>query len=373
MTEHDPHGGSPHADGVRPMAPPPPPPPPGLFPNPPVPRAPSLAEKPARGRGTSASTAAQPAETGGDADTATASRPPARKRNTVAITLIAVGVTLCGLLGIAAIVIGVGLGGLGDRIAASQAEKHMSVAVVTVRDAGKSLDALDIRATDAAVTRAAVASATTAMHSVRDELAAAKVAIDRAKDSQGKTDYLSAITAATHANDALQDLITYASTASSTLDILIQASNVTRRANEELSTAIAAGNRSDWATMKSEATAASRDYAKGAMLFADATAIDSSAGLDLATAYCSRRRQQADVVARMADEGRRGQRAAYADDAKHSDSLGRQAEGSGAPGIVSDPDWARKRLDAFEQRINQQAGLADALRKKALQELGSSR
>ena len=60
------------------------------------------------------------------------------------------------------------------------------------------------------------------------------------------------------------------------------------------------------ARMKTKAGAASADYGRAAQLFREAHKLDPSAGLDKAAAYAAKRKEQADLVRRMADEGDAG-------------------------------------------------------------------
>ena len=106
------------------------------------------------------------------------------------------------------------------------------------------------------------------------------------------------------------------------------------------------------------------------MLFREAHALDVSAGFDKAAIYAEKRKLEADVVARMADEGKANHVSAYNSDIKKQAALGKQAEAAGTPAIVSDPNWAENRLADVGNKIDAAAKQADDLRTKALKELG---
>jgi hypothetical protein len=86
--------------------------------------------------------------------------------------------------------------------------------------------------------------------------------------------------------------------------------------------------------------------------------------------YARKRKQQADIVVRMADEGKAGRISAYNDDIKKQAALDKEAMAAGTPAILSDPNWAESRLEKLRQSIMADAEKADTLRSKALKELG---
>ena len=92
-------------------------------------------------------------------------------------------------------------------------------------------------------------------------------------------------------------------------------------------------------------------------------------GFKKAAAYAEKRRQQANVVIRMAAEGKAGQATAYNADIKRQAALGKAAVAIELPAIVTDPAWAENRLASLSESIAVEAARVDDLRLKALTEL----
>ncbi len=343
--------------------PPPPPPPPGGMtpPLPPTqPPGPAYAP-PAPAPGTApAGAAPTPPD---------ASVPPKKKRGGL-IALIVALVLVCGLGGCAAVIWGIGASGK-DTATIKQAETHYSAASDAVEKAGASVQTAQSAATPAEV-QAAIDASNKSLRTGRDEIAAAKVSIETLKDSQGKTDYLASLAAATAAMDVLQDLLGYLGTANDMLGKVQQASAAATTANDALNSAISQANKSNYSSMESKARTASTNYARAADLFTAAHQLDPAAELDKAAAYCAKRKKQADVVIVMAGQGKAGKISAYNANVKKMNALGREAEKIGEPAIVSDPEWATKRLSVLTTQLQEQGAKADELHKKALEELGYS-
>jgi hypothetical protein len=318
------------------MAPPPPPPPPGMYQQQPV----------------------QPQP-----------QPPTPKKRTGLIIGIvaAVIVLLCALGGCAAL-----FGSLGksssQKATVEQAEKHYAAAMKAVETATASLKKAS--SGSQADAKVIIVETNKQLRTGRDEIAASKVSAEQLADSQGKTDYQKSLAAAVLTLDALQDMVAYMDTASGMADKAVQAAALTKSGNKSLSAAIGSGNASKYSQMRTQAVAASTAYTKAALLFGQAHALDPSAGLNKAAAYAKKRKLQADVVIRMADEGRASRLSAYNADIKKQAALGKQAEAAGTPAIVSDPKWAENRLAEVGKKIDEAARLADDLRAQALKELG---
>jgi hypothetical protein len=277
-------------------------------------------------------------------------------------------VLLCGLGSCAAVVM-TGLGSKSSQTSsAKQAEEHYAAAMKAVESASTSLKKAE--GADAPSVTVIVTDTTKQLRTGRDELAAAKVAAEQLPDSQGKTDYLASIASANSAMDALQDLIAYMNTASGMAAKALEGAAMAKKANSSLSSAFTSGNHGNYSTMRSQAVSASTNYTKAALLFTQAHELDPSAGLDKAARYAQKRKLQADIVIRMADEGRSGRLSAYNADIKKENALGKQAEAAGEPAIVSDPNWAANRISDLSKRIDEAAAKADEMRAKALKELG---
>jgi len=327
-----PGGYPPQQGGMAP--PPPPPPPPGLFPQ---------------------QSATAPA--------------PKKRRVGLIIGIVAAVLLLCAL-GSCVALIGFGvIGGSGQRATVAQAEQHFSAALSSVATASAAVKEA-VGADDAKAT-AAVDSADKALRNGRDEIAAARAAIEGLDASQGKDDYLASLTSATEALDALQDLVAYMGTATDMASKVDEAGTTGSKAISDLSAAIKSGNSNAYSRMKRQAQAASAGFAKAALLLRDAAKLDTSVGLDKAAAYMDKRKAEADLTVKMADEGKAGKMSAYNADIKRVKTLRAQAAAIGTPAIVEDPQWVEKRLETLSTQITDAAQKADQLRTKALQELGA--
>ena len=162
-----------------------------------------------------------------------------------------------------------------------------------------------------AETKAAIADANNQLRSGRDEVVAAQVAIESLSDSAGKTDYQKSLEAAKGTLGSLQDMVAYVDTASGMAEKAVQGAALAKSANKSLSDAVDSGNSRSYSRMRSQAVAASTAYTKAALLFTQAHVLDPTAGLDKAAAYAQKRKLQADIVVRMADEGRASRISAY--------------------------------------------------------------
>jgi len=332
------------------MAPPPPPPPPGMFPQPgaPEPGTPQPGYPPAAGF-----------------PEAVAPPAPKKKRTGLVIGIIVAVIVVCGLI---AIGIGALSGGNSDKGAVTLAEQHFDAAMKNVEDASMSIKKAS--GGSQAEVSAAIADATKKLRAGRDEIAKATAEVEPLKDSPGRTDYLAGLKAATATLDALQDMVAYMDTANGMAAKAVQAAKLTKDANKSLNNAVNAGNSKRYSEMRTDAVSAATNYTKAGVLFRDAHALDTAAGFDKAAVYAEKRKLQADVVVRMADEGKAGRISAYNSDIKKQAALGKQAQSAGTPAIVSDPNWAENRLADIGNRIDAAAKQADDLRSKALKELG---
>ena len=278
---------------------------------------------------------------------------------------------LCGLGACATVFIAAGTSGASDKKAATQAETHFSAAMTAVESADKAL--ASAKGASNAQTAKAVSDASKQLRAARDEVASAKASAEQIKDSQGKTDYLAGLTAATATLDTLEDMVAYMDSTNGMAARATEAGALASKANGQLGQAISRANGSSYGEMGSQAAAASTNYTKAAVLFKEADKIDPTAGLKAAVVYCQKRKAQADVVVRMAAEGKASRFTAYNADIKKQAALGKEAEAAGTPAIVSDPNWGQKRIAELTLLINTSSTKADELRAKALKELGVSK
>lgn len=335
------------------MAPPPPPPPPGVFDQPTAP----LPEYETSDTG--------PAEPQPQPEV----EPPKRTRVGLIIGGVVALILLCAL-GACAIGVVAFNDSNSQKNTITLAEQHFTIAMNNVDSATISIKKAS--AGSQAEVKAAITDANEKLRQGRDEIAKATAQAEQLKDSQGKTDYINGLKAATATFDALQDMVAYLDAANGMVGKAVQAAALTKEGNKAMNNAIAAGNASRYSAMRSFGVTASTDYTKAALLFREAHAIDPSAGLDKAAVYAEKRKLQADVVVRMADEGKAGRLSAYNSDIKKQAALAKQAEAAGTPAIVSDPNWAANRLEQISTKIDAAAKLADDMRSKALKELGFS-
>ena len=300
--------------------------------------------------------------------------PPAPKKRTGLIVGIIVGVLfLCALGGCAGLLLFASGSSSNstDEATAKLAEKHYSAAMDAVDRADKSLTG--VAGKTPAEVSVVVVSANRELRVGRDEIAAAKVAAEQLKESQGKTDYLVSVAAATKTLDAIQDMLVFMDTANGMAAKSAEAARLASAANDQLDYAVSRANGGSYGDMRRQALAASTNYTKAALLFREAAKLDPSAGLEKAAVYSDKRKAQADVVARMADEGKAGKVSAYNADIKRQAALGAQAKAAGVPAIVSDPNWGKSRLAVVTKTVEDAAKIADDQHAKALQELGLSK
>jgi len=334
-------------------APPPPPPPPGAY----YPPQPPAAGVPVSAPGTPPQVVPQQGSP--------SARPPKKKGKGGIIALVVALLVLCGLGACVAVFL---FSGSGEKSKIAQAETHFTNAETAVGAAESAIASATAAGTGEAMT-SSVAAATKSIRTARDEVASARATAETLKDSQGKTDYLASLAAATSALDGLENLIRYLDTASGMVAKANEAGAIAKKANEDLDDAIGYGNDSSYSKMRSKAVAARDGYAKATVLFEEADKLDPSAGLAKVTTYTRKRKEQSDVVIRMADNGKAGRLSAYNDDIKKQAALGKDAMAAGTPEILDDPKWAEKRLADLSTSIMADAEKTDTLREKALKEL----
>ena len=293
---------------------------------------------------------------------ATNVRPPTRRRTWI-VALIVGLVLLCGLSSCAVLL----LVGDDDAEAVATAEQHYGAILAHTSAANDQVKSLKLG--DAATGQKTLDGISKELRSGRDELAAAKVAIESIDDSQGKTDYLSALGEITTALEGLEGVVDYLGTANAMTASLAAAGSSGGKAADDLNDAISAGNSRDYAEMRTKAQAAAKGFEKAAALFAQAHAADKSAGLDKVAAYLRKRAEQANVVIAMAAHGKSGRTSSYNTAIDKMNRLAAQAEKIGDPDIVSDSQWTEKRIGQLTASAVTAAERADELHEKAMAEL----
>lgn len=358
---------------------PPPPPPPGMFPGQPQPPAPQPAPPPQQPAPPAYAPPAAPpqyqpvqpppgaAPYQGQpyAPTAPPQGAPRKRRGPIALIIVGV-LLLCALVSCVGMFALAGSGG-GNTDKAKQAEAHLAVAMSSVETATVQLKVVKAGGSGSTV---AITAANEALRTGRDEIAAAKAVAEQMSDSQGKTDYLAALAAATKAMDGLQDLVAYAGTANSMGALVNEGAAAIKRANADMDAVISAGNANNFTRMESKAQSAADGYAKGAILLRQADKLDPSAGLGSVVAYANKRKLQAEIAAKMAAAGKRHDAAVYNAYIKQEKTIDADVATLGTPAIVKDPNWLETRLANLSATITSAAAEADKLRAQALRELG---
>lgn len=296
-------------------------------------------------------------------------QPPVKRGKGGIVAAIVVVVAMCALAGCAVLGIVVFKGG-SDKKSIEKAEEHFNVAIGAVESATASLEAIQKGDSSVSETGEVIQDAADSLRTARDEITSAGAIAEGWKDSQGKTDYLAGLAATTESLDALEDLVAYLDTASGMLAKTKKAGKEATAGNDALSDAVSAGNRSKYSLMRSKGQKASAHFVKAALLFREAHNLDKSAGLDKSAKYADLRKKQSDVVVRQAAAGLARRFSAYNADVKKVNAYNKRASNVGEPAIVSDPNWAEKRLEKLDTRITKASEQADELRSKALRELG---
>lgn len=313
------------------MAPPPPPPPAGLFPA--QPGSPQPPQAPKRGFG-------------------------------LVIGLVAGLVLLCALVSCGTIAL-VGISGGGDKAAAKQAETHLGAAMSAVASAS-----LQVQDTSSGKAGSTVDTANKTLRTGRDEVAAARASAERIGNASARADYLAALDQATNAMNGIEDLIAYTGTVNGMAELMNEATTASSKGADQLNAAVSAGNSAKYSTMRTKAAAAYSSYAKAAALYSAADKLDKSAGLIQKVAYAKKRQAQALLIRSTADAAMKHGTSAYNKNVNRMNSLSRQAAAVHDPALFSDPNWVEKRLAVLRKQATDAADKADALRAKALKELG---
>lgn len=290
-----------------------------------------------------------------------ASAPPKRRPAwiLVAIALVA-GCLVCSCIG--TVLLAPVFSGAEVQKALRLAEEHYSTATDALESSAASIERIGSK--DGA---GAVSDALKQVRSARDEIAAARAAVEPLDDSEGKRAYLASLDAAADSLDALEELIGSLRAFTLLADQINEAASETRKADRLLNDAVRAANADKYSQMRSKAQAASARYATALAIFKAAHRAEPRAGLDSAISYVTLRKQQADLAVSMAADGAAGRISAYNKKIPKQRELDRKAERTPEPEIVSDPEWFSKRIASLKDTLTERADEADALRKKALE------
>lgn len=294
--------------------------------------------------------------------------PPKKKRTGLIIGIVLGILALCGA-GALAVGISVISADAEQKKLVETSEAHVSAALGHAKDIMASTEKGD---SDPAGLSAVAADAQKKLQSGRDEVAKATGSAEQLKDSQGRTDYLNSMKSLMEVFDALQEGVAYLGTLSGMLSKVEEAGKLITSGADAMNEAISAGNSNKYTTMRQKATSAKTSFTKAAGLFRQAHAIEPTAGLDKLASYCDKRKQEADVVIRMAGEGKAGRVAAYNADIKKQKALFNAAQKIGGQTKASDTKWLEARFAQYVDKAEAAAEKADTLREKALKELGYS-
>lgn len=342
------------------QAPPPPPPPlPGGMAPPPPPPAGAPAPPPAPG---AVATQPPPPPPPGAVATATPAPGP-KKRNTAIIVVVAVVIAICAIVGCIGAYFFQQQAQV--RAAVEQAESHYDAALTAAEKIVAPLEDAEPDEVEDVLEQAQKD-----LRAARDELSAARAAIEPLPDSDGKTAYLKSLDAATETLDATEELIGSVRVVTKMADRVAEGGTKSKAGNKNLDAAIKAGNSRNFSTMKSKAQAASANYAAAASIFKVADELDPSAGLDTAISYVQLRKQQADLAVKMADDGKAGRRSSYNSKVEKARDLDKKAENTPEPAIVSDPRWFEKRIEDNLRAAEEAADESDRLHVEALKAFG---
>lgn len=292
---------------------------------------------------------------------------PVRKNRTVWIVLaVAVTVLIClPALCVGSFVIVSARQQAATDKALTIAEEHYNAATSALESASESMGSFG----DEGAAEDADAAADK-IRTARDELAAARAAVEPLDDSQGKKDYLSSLDYATESVKGIEELVASIRVLSQLSGQITQGTAAVRSADTLLDAAIEAGNRNKYAVMRSKGASAVSRYATAATIFSSANDLEPAAGLGTVVSYIKLRRQQASLAVRMADLGKADRIAAYNKLVKTQQTLDAKAEKVGEPAIVSDPNWFEARIAAEQTAFEEAGEKADEYRAKALEDLG---
>lgn len=300
---------------------------------------------------------------------------PAPKKRRTGLIIAAVAVVLLVCLPVSCIAVFGGLGlssGMKTRETVASAEEHYAQMMLAVEEAKKVLDT-DGENADADTVKRVSGEAMTHLVTARDEVVAARVIIETLDDSEGRTAYLESLDAVSEALDSLEGVIGFLDGTGDLLKNVEAGADSAKKGADQLSSAIDAGNDRKYSSMRTKARSASKLIAQAVRLFEDGHEIDPTAELDAAADYTRLLKKQADLAAKMADDGAAGRVSAYNSKIKELNALSKRIRDAKEPAIVSDPNWAGSRLDELGAKADEAAGRADELRTKALRAFGMAK
>lgn len=320
---------------------------------------------------------ASPAVPGGpqaDGNAAPATPPPTgavrapRRRKRGRGVLIAVGAA------IALVAIGwvaVKAGAIGEDGRARSAEGHYDAALASLGRVEDRLAKLDLSQGTSIENRVAsfVTSATADMTDAEEELRAAERDIGKTRSEEPRKTYLESTHEMRLGIESLRGKLDYLRRTGGLLDKKNAADKSSADARKAVNEAIELANASKWDASAKKARAAASLFAAAREKLDAAHAADPSAGLDKAAAHAAREREEAELVARMAVLGKRGDVTAYNSLIARTERLRAEMLKIGDPEILSDPAWVQTRLDVYDEVAAEHWRAAERLRAEALRGL----
>jgi hypothetical protein len=294
--------------------------------------------------------------------------PAPKKRKTGLIIGIIAVIMLCGILSCAIAGVALFAAGGNDKKAVMQAEEHWGKATDSIGVAGDSLRKTAGASTDDA--RTALGEVEGALRTARDEVAASRTIIEPLSDSEGKKLYLASLDQATLSIDKTENLMTTLGVITQLTDQVQSAVDKIKSGHSDLKSSVKAGNRSSYSKMESEARSAGSKLAEAIGILKAAEKLDGSTDLAGAIAYVKVLKTQADLLEAMARYGRSGRVSKYNATIKKLKALDKKADKIKVPSVITDKDWASKRIEKVTTEIADAFGKADELHNQALAAYG---
>lgn len=277
--------------------------------------------------------------------------------------VVAVFVAVAGLLALAACGAFVVLPAMRDRAALEErvreADRHYGAAV-------KRVEAVAVVTEDTEATLESQASSANAgLDAAAAELDDARATLEQLGPSEARDTYLSGLDEAEKGLGALREAVEFLDRAGGILRRVEAAAEAARTARQRLNEAIALANQDKYDAAKAKAGEGERLLKDAESSYRQAHEIDREAGLDKAAAHVAKQREEAVLLQRMADLGKAGKVSDYNDTISRVTKLRAEVDKLPQPEIVTDPDWAKKRMTSVGARVERHLGRADELVERA--------
>jgi hypothetical protein len=199
----------------------------------------------------------------------------------------------------------------------------------------------------------------------KTELAQSKAALAGVETSSSRTAYLG-VDEADAGLAQMQALFAYVQHLGKLYGLAASGKAKVVIGNANLSSAVRAANKGNYKDTKRYASRASDAYSAAANDFAAGNVLDKSAGFKQTLAYTAKVKEEADVLAQVADAGTKNQAASYNALAKKQADLQAQVNKMPQGAILENPKWANAALDTFLRSIKAHIAEAEKLHARAL-------